>query len=209
MMSKADLLKLLDQVYSSLHAKLAEAHLEHLHQLKTEYDSWVPVEGKNATRCAWNVWPSKSSGSESANYFRNSEKRSTFSKFLVREPGHNPHPSYTIIEDFETKVIAAAREFAALVLQGYVLKLQRKLDEVWKSKELTKAELSGGLNYQWLKFEFADGSRFLVHNDVVHKFSSRGRPFAQFPTTFHDVVLADGTRMKNPSEAKMKKEFAL
>ena len=58
------------------------------------------------------------------------------------------------------------------------------------------------------KFTFGDGSEFTVVNKVVVKSSYTGKAFEQFPTTFHDVKLADGKPMKQPSEEKMVKEFA-
>lgn len=58
-------------------------------------------------------------------------------------------------------------------------------------------------------YTFADGSEFVVVNKVVFKYSMRGQPFEQFPTTFHDVKLPDGSQLKTPSEEKMVKEFAV
>lgn len=56
-------------------------------------------------------------------------------------------------------------------------------------------------------FTFADKSSFTVINKIVYKYSYRGKPFVQFPTTFHNIVFPDGTKMKMPSEEKMIKEF--
>lgn len=63
-----------------------------------------------------------------------------------------------------------------------------------------------------LKFEFEDGSSFEVVNKIITKQSAgnrwqRGTMFEQYPTTFHNVVMSDGSRMKTPSEEKMVKEF--
>lgn len=54
---------------------------------------------------------------------------------------------------------------------------------------------------------FADGSCFNVRNKVIINTSSAGRSFYQYPTTFHDVKLADGTKLEAPSEEKMIKVF--
>lgn len=59
-----------------------------------------------------------------------------------------------------------------------------------------------------LKFTFADGSSFRVDQSIVGSHSVYGRPFYRFPTTFHDVVLADGTKMGLPSEERMNEIFA-
>lgn len=58
------------------------------------------------------------------------------------------------------------------------------------------------------KFEFADGARFTVVNKIIINYSARGAAFYQYPTTFHDVVKADGSKLEAPSEEKMVKGFA-
>jgi hypothetical protein len=35
----------------------------------------------------------------------------------------------------------------------------------------------------------------------------QGTQYWQFPTTFHNALKADGSKITQPSEAKMKKEF--
>jgi hypothetical protein len=55
--------------------------------------------------------------------------------------------------------------------------------------------------------KFADGSSFTVRNKVIINRTSLGNTFYQFPTTFHDVVKADGTKLDAPSEEKMLKVF--
>jgi hypothetical protein len=52
-------------------------------------------------------------------------------------------------------------------------------------------------------FVFKDGSQFTVRNKTVFKISPLGKGFEQFPTTFHDVVMPDGSRMGAPSEQRM------
>jgi len=64
-------------------------------------------------------------------------------------------------------------------------------------------DLTGRVNV-----ELTNGSRFSMTFDIITKWSSRGTMFNQFPTRFANVRFADGSKMKNPSEAKMKREFA-
>jgi hypothetical protein len=59
------------------------------------------------------------------------------------------------------------------------------------------------------KFDFTDGSSFTVINKAVQKRSFQGKDFYQFPTTFHQVKMPDGTSLKTPSEEKMVKEFSV
>lgn len=58
-------------------------------------------------------------------------------------------------------------------------------------------------------FNFDDGSSFSVRNKMVFKYSKGGRPFVQFPTTFHDVYLPGKQPMKMPSEKRMIQVFGV
>lgn len=102
--------------------------------------------------------------------------------------------------------------------QQFLYKNIRKLSQIVELKgNLSKIEVlpakpvkvragSGTLEAGFV-FSFDDGSRFTVVNKIVTKYTETGKPFEQFPTTFHDVLKADGTKMKFPSEEKMVKEF--
>jgi len=57
------------------------------------------------------------------------------------------------------------------------------------------------------KFLFNDSAEFSVVNKIITNYSMRGLPFYQYPTTFHDVKLADGKKLSMPSEEKMVKDF--
>lgn len=70
------------------------------------------------------------------------------------------------------------------------------------SKTIHVGRLSGTL-----VVEFADGSRFLVDNNVVYSSSVHNKAFVRFPLTFHNVILADGNRTKQPSEERMHSIF--
>lgn len=66
---------------------------------------------------------------------------------------------------------------------------------------------SGGIFTGELVFNFTDKSSFRVRNKVVVKSNYYGTVFNQFPTTFHDVKLPDGTTMSAPSEERMNTVF--
>lgn len=74
-----------------------------------------------------------------------------------------------------------------------------------KTTEIFHGEDFGGE----MQFSFEDGSKFTVRNKTVFKISPLGRPFEQFPTTFHDVVMPDGSRMSSPSEQRMLDVFGV
>ena len=65
----------------------------------------------------------------------------------------------------------------------------------------------GGNLVGHIRVDLTNGSGFTMQFSIVHAFSNKGKYFQRFPTTFHNVVLSDGTEMKKPSEAKMKREF--
>jgi hypothetical protein len=59
----------------------------------------------------------------------------------------------------------------------------------------------------YLKFSINnDESVFFVQNQIVRKWSSRGTPFAQWPTTFHGLQVK-GQKIKSPDEFTVKNEL--
>jgi len=91
---------------------------------------------------------------------------------------------------------------------SHIVEKKANLDkiEVLKSKP-PRINSSMGTVEVGFKFLFTDGSHFDVNNKVVNKSNHLGTYFQQYPTTFHNVTFADGTKMKTPSEEKMIKEF--
>jgi len=73
-----------------------------------------------------------------------------------------------------------------------------------KHNSYRKGDFFGSMN-----IEFMDGSKFTVVNKVVTKVNYNGTWFNQFPTTFHNVVMSDGSKMKQPSEKRMIEVFAI
>lgn len=84
--------------------------------------------------------------------------------------------------------------------------LQVKIDAVG-NPVVERGSIQGSL-----KFTFPDSSSFVVLNKVIinYRYETRGNSdtsFYQYPTTFHDVVLPDGSKLKFPSEEKMISTF--
>lgn len=52
-----------------------------------------------------------------------------------------------------------------------------------------------------------DGAHFGFSNGIVESVSSQGTWFLQFPARFHAAFRADGTRIRGPSEAVVKREY--
>lgn len=98
------------------------------------------------------------------------------------------------------------------ILQQFVAKNTSKLALIAQKKEISdhrvlSNSLRNGILENDMVFKFKDGSSFKIYSKVEYSQSKYGKPFLKFPTRFGDVVLADGTRMKGPSEEKMIKEF--
>lgn len=92
------------------------------------------------------------------------------------------------------------------VMYSFIEKMKHKLEEVIKHKQI-KDFHSEGMHAGFVDFEFKDGSKFSLNNSVEYGRSKYNVLFQRFPCRYHDVVFSDGSRMKNPSEAKMKKTF--
>lgn len=118
----------------------------------------------------------------------------------------------------KTFAAASAKQQREGIEQRYFSKNIKKLSHVVDLKgNLSKIEElpyraptingSTGRLESGFKFLFADGSEFKVINKIVTKHSYAGTRFEQFPTTFHDVKLPDGSKMKLPSEEKIVREF--
>lgn len=58
-----------------------------------------------------------------------------------------------------------------------------------------------------IKFVFGDGAEFTVRNKMVQNWSPSFKPYYQYPTTFHDVILSNGQKTKFMSEEQLNKEF--
>jgi hypothetical protein len=93
------------------------------------------------------------------------------------------------------------------MFQSFIAKQTEKVAAIIKSRGYEAegkvgSDLTGSIN-----FKLTDGSSFTMRFQIVWKTSQLGNLFWQFPTTFHNAVKADGTRITPASEAKMKREF--
>lgn len=118
--------------------------------------------------------------------------------------------------DHETAAAKIAERNAELARQGFVFKNTDRISAIAKRKKQTPAfevlsETEEGVaGYGGdVRFSFADGSTFILRNKTIWKTSSGGVYFAQFPTTFHQVVMPDGSAMPAPaSEERMLDVFS-
>lgn len=116
--------------------------------------------------------------------------------------------------DADAIIRADAEKDAAETRDFFIFRNLRKIDSIIDAKGGDYSECrvlsctidNGGVEGS-LYFAFADGSSFTVYLSVVWKHSTRGKPFAQFPVRFHNPVLPNGERMKDPSEERMNTVF--
>lgn len=102
---------------------------------------------------------------------------------------------------------------ATALRESFVHKNAYKLSLIIRSKGNLKdarvIRINGGNDFGGeMIFTFEDNAKFTVRNKTVFKISALGRPFEQFPTTFHDVILPSGKPMGTPSEKRMTEIFA-
>lgn len=128
-------------------------------------------------------------------------------------PRRSPQEEYTLKPDFKTALAALAQKDAAELRDAFIFKVVSKIAPIVEAKgnlasvDEVSNTISVGRLSGMLAITFADGARFLVDNNVVYSSSVRNRLFVRFPLTFHNVILADGSRMKQPSEERMHSIF--
>jgi hypothetical protein len=120
---------------------------------------------------------------------------------------------YQLKSNFKEGLAALAKKDATALRDGFIFKVIEKIAPIVETKGNLVGVREVGNTIQvghlsgMLEVEFADGASFAVDNNVVYSHSVRGRQFARFPLTFHNVVLPGGGRMKQPSEERMHSVF--
>jgi hypothetical protein len=122
-------------------------------------------------------------------------------------------PDYKAIFAKEAK--RARDDIQASFLAKSVMKLSKLVDVKGNLESVDEARpgtasIHGGTGSisSAFVFKFADSSSFRVDSKIIVNYTAKGQPFNQFPTTFHDVKLPDGSKLAVPSEEKMLTKFA-
>lgn len=91
---------------------------------------------------------------------------------------------------------------------AFIKKNTEKFTGIIKHRVIDKIhhKISPHLTGEMIVF-FVDNASFRVSFSIITKVSNKGTWFNQFPTRFHDITLPDGTKIKSPSEARIKAEF--
>lgn len=129
------------------------------------------------------------------------------------EARSSPQDEYALKPDFKAALVVLAEKDAAELREAFIAKVVSKIASIVEAKgnlaSVTEVRdtIQVGRLTGALAIAFTDGSRFLVDNNMVYSSSVRNKEFVRFPLTFHDVILADGSRMKQPSEERMHSIF--
>ena len=111
-------------------------------------------------------------------------------------------------DDVDTYISQCVQRDLSEMFESFIEKQTEKTTDIIKGRPIKSIEGKIFDNLECrLHFELEDGSRFEMRCQIVWKFSSKGTRFWQFPTTFHNAVRADGTKIVQPSEAKLKAKF--
>jgi hypothetical protein len=152
---------------------------------------------------------------KTSNYGRNARNpfvRGIMNKAL--EPAKHREPE-KLKEDWKDAIKAEAKKMTDDVLDHFINKQTAKLAEILVKKdslktiEMKDARAGSGVVEGLLRLTFDDDSAFDVNNKLVWSISKLGKQFYRFPTTFHNVIMADGRQLSGTaSEHRMKDEFA-
>jgi hypothetical protein len=93
------------------------------------------------------------------------------------------------------------------MFESFIAKQTEKVNGIIKGRKVqVKSWISRSLEGTF-DFILGDGAKFRMQTQIVWKTSPKGKRFWQFPTTFHNAIKANGTAIRNPSEANLKKEL--
>lgn len=102
-----------------------------------------------------------------------------------------------------------ANESAKIWVDEFKAKMALKLGGIIDFKGGAEVKRFGNVADYILLLSFKDTSSFFIKTKQVWSRSCNGVEFFRFPSTFHNVIFADGTKMKTPSAEKMLKEFGV
>lgn len=137
----------------------------------------------------------------------------TVASTIFMTKGYGKNKTLEVIPNSEKRIDKLIADTVENIVDKFIYKNVSKLSLILQKKDKPKSHsiirtnVKNGLVENLMKFDFTDGSSFIMESTVIYKTSSQGKFFTQYPTRFKNVVLADGSKMKMPSEEKMIKEF--
>ena len=123
-----------------------------------------------------------------------------------------------MMEDFDTAtsvsdetIVKLAKNISKEQSESFFFKMANKLGGLIATplKEVRNHMMGENNPFRsTLKFDFVDGASFIITNKIVVNTSPLGRPFYQYPCTFHGITLPNGSTVKiGDSELAVKKAF--
>lgn len=123
----------------------------------------------------------------------------------VNDNDYSMHAVRTLRPDIQKHIAKCVAEDVEAMFASFLSKQTAKVAAIVKNRSLTvTGRVSGNLEGTF-DFVLSDGTKFEMRTQIIWKRSINGLLFWQFPTTFHAAFMADGTKVSNPSEAKLKK----
>jgi hypothetical protein len=134
-----------------------------------------------------------------------------YNVFDMDRMGNGQVASVSFVRGYKKVITQMATEQAEFAIETFIHKNKEKLTSIVGKKGNLKdigidVDSNRGVVEGYLNFTFLDGSGFMVKNKIVVK-SNRDKQFMQYPTTFHNIVLVDGTKKKMFSEKEMNELF--
>ena len=185
----------LEKIGKGFATELEENFEDHYNRLIKQYQADAKRKGSTST---YDLYKSRD------DYHLNK----ILSNFLDSEYDHKERGgyAYTLKKDYKSIVDKMAKQSAKDAVESFVLKMKNKLSVIVGGRGIG-VDVSGNSNRNTISFEFEDKSKFTVQNSIVLSYSVYGKPFYRYPTTFHNVILPNGDKLRKPSESKIKREF--
>lgn len=185
---------LLTQITIEVHTKLVQSFKD---QYKQTLDAYMAAQEKDPKINPYEY------------YKQSAHNLVTIRNLTDPEVPYQVRSRIKVKPDADKIMESMANEQADFIQQSFVSKNTEKLAKIvaakgnLKSAKVVSANAHYGTIQGQMNFVFADNSQFTVMNSAVWSYSIYNKPFIRFPTTFHDVVMPDGTSMKQPSEERM------
>lgn len=136
-------------------------------------------------------------------------------KFVV-QPSRNGivlEDSYALAPDATQRIAADAEAIVTAACTEFLARVGAKLEGFALDSVDGQISLRGAIPECRLMVNLVGGGKFLLQLQIVTVFGRTTKsgeavpPYYQFPTTFQNVYLADGSKLKGPSEAKVRSAF--
>lgn len=122
----------------------------------------------------------------------------------------NPNKLYFLMRKKDPE--KEAESIVTEILDKFIYKSTRKLAFILNKKnnlkkvKIDKVRWSLGRIEASIYCDFTDNSSFRMDHQIVRVWTA-ATSFYRYPSTFHNVVMIDGSKMKMPSIEKMEKQF--